>query len=89
MKQSLSLVAIALVSGALGVGVAAQGMAHVELKDATGQSVGMAMIMGAPGGGVSISIDFNCAPSIYATVSGLPSPFASAFNCSSFPVVRL
>ena len=60
MNRTLSLVAMALVSGALGIG--AQGMAHVDMKDASGQSVGMAMISDAPGGGVSISIDFKGLP---------------------------
>ena len=38
-------------------GVAAQGMKHVDLKDAKGASVGMAMISAAKDGGISIDLD--------------------------------
>jgi Cu-Zn family superoxide dismutase len=37
-------------------------MAHVDVKDATGKSVGTAMIMAAKDGGVSISYDFKGLP---------------------------
>lgn len=39
------------------LGLSAQGMKHVELKDAKGASVGMAMISAATGGGISITLD--------------------------------
>jgi len=62
MNRTLSFAAVTLVAGLLTAGAGAQGMAHVDLKDAAGQSVGMAMITAAPGGGVSISIDFKGLP---------------------------
>ncbi len=39
------------------LGLSAQGMKHVDLKDAKGASVGMAMISAATGGGISIALD--------------------------------
>ncbi len=60
MNRILSLAA-ALVA-AVTLSLAAQGMAHVELKDAEGKSVGMAMIMEAKGGGVSIQLDLHGLP---------------------------
>ena len=60
MNRTLSLVTVTLVAGTLSL--AAQGMAHVELKDADGKSVGTAMIMEAKGGGVTIAIDFKGLP---------------------------
>jgi Cu-Zn family superoxide dismutase len=59
MNRTLSLVAVALASGT--IGLSAQ-MAHVELKDAKGQSVGMAMISEGKGGGVSIALDLKGLP---------------------------
>ena len=59
MNRTISLVAIAVAASSLAVGVAAQGMAHITMKDASGQPVGMAMITEAKGGGVSIAIDFK------------------------------
>ncbi len=37
-------------------------MAHIDMKDAAGKSVGMAMISAAKDGGVSIAIDFKGLP---------------------------
>lgn len=60
MTRTLSLVALTLAAGAYAAG--AQGMAHIDVKDATGKSVGMAMISAAKDGGVSIAIDFKGLP---------------------------
>ena len=62
MNRTLSLVALVVAAGAFAAGVGAQGMAHVDVKDATGKSVGMAMISAAKDGGVSIAIDFKGLP---------------------------
>ena len=62
MTRTLSLVALTLAAGAYAAGAGAQSMAHVDVKDATGKSVGMAMITAAPGGGVNIAIDFKGLP---------------------------
>lgn len=62
MNRTLSLVALAVAAGAFAAGAGAQGMAHVDVKDATGKSVGMAMISAAKDGGVSIAIDFKGLP---------------------------
>lgn len=56
-----TLAAIALIGFAGTIGVSAQ-MKHVDLKDAKGNSVGMAMISPARGGGVSVAL----------TLKGLP-----------------
>lgn len=61
MNRTLSLVAVALVAGTLSL-AAQMGLAHVELKNAEGKSVGTAMIMDAKGGGVRIAIDFKDLP---------------------------
>ena len=61
MNRTLSLTAMAVAVAAFTIGVGAQGMAHVDVKDATGKSVGMAMIS-AKDGGVSIAIDFKGLP---------------------------
>jgi Cu-Zn family superoxide dismutase len=53
MTRTLSAIALACTVGALGL--SAQ-MKHVDLKDAKGNSVGMAMISAA-GGGISIDLD--------------------------------
>lgn len=60
MTRTLSLVALTLAAGAYAAG--AQSMAHIDVKDATGKSVGMAMISAAKDGGVSIAIDFKGLP---------------------------
>ncbi|MDP3719668.1 MAG: superoxide dismutase family protein [Acidobacteriota bacterium] len=39
------------------LGLSAQGMKHVDLKDAKGAAVGMAMISAAKDGGISIELD--------------------------------
>ncbi|MBP7777834.1 MAG: superoxide dismutase family protein [Acidobacteria bacterium] len=62
MNHRFSFVALALATGALAVGAGAQGMAHIDMKDATGKSVGVAMISAAKAGGVSIAIDFKGLP---------------------------
>jgi superoxide dismutase, Cu-Zn family len=62
MNRTLSLVALVVAAGAFAVGAGAQGMAHVDVKDATGKSVGMAMISATKDGGVSIAIDFKGLP---------------------------
>jgi Cu-Zn family superoxide dismutase len=55
-------VAVAAVIAFLGTaGVSAQ-MKHVDLKDAKGNSVGMAMISPAKGGGVSVDLDVKGLP---------------------------
>ena len=61
MNRTLSLTAMAVAVAAFTIGVGAQGMAHVDVKDATGKPVGMAMIS-AKDGGVSIAIDFKGLP---------------------------
>lgn len=62
MTRTLSLLALTLAAGAYAAGAGAQGMAHIDVKDATGKSVGMAMISAASGGGVSIAVDFKGLP---------------------------
>jgi len=62
MTRTLSLVALALATGAFAAGAGAQGMAHVDMKDAAGKSVGMAMISAAKDGGVSIALDVKGLP---------------------------
>jgi Cu-Zn family superoxide dismutase len=54
MTRTLSALAIA---SAMTLGLSAQGMKHVDLKDAKGASVGMAMISAAKDGGISIDLD--------------------------------
>lgn len=61
MNRTLSFVALVVATGAFAAGAGAQGMVHVDVKDATGKSVGMAMISGKDGG-VSIAIDFKGLP---------------------------
>lgn len=62
MTRTLSLMAMTIAAGAFSIGASAQGMAHVDVKDATGKSVGMAMITAAKDGGVSIAVDFKGLP---------------------------
>ena len=59
MTRILSVMALAFIVGA--ATLSAQ-MRHVELKDAKGNSVGMAMISPAKGGGVSIDLDVHGLP---------------------------
>jgi superoxide dismutase, Cu-Zn family len=59
MIRNFSVLALAVVVGT--TAVSAQ-MKHVDLKDAKGASVGMAMISPAKGGGVSIDLDVHGLP---------------------------
>ena len=59
MTRILSVVALAFIVSA--ATLSAQ-MRHVDLKDAKGNSVGMAMISPAKGGGVSIDLDVHGLP---------------------------
>ncbi len=59
MTRLFSVMALAVVVGT--AAVSAQ-MKHVDLKDAKGTSVGMAMISPAKGGGVSIDLDVHGLP---------------------------
>jgi len=56
-----TIAAIATIGFLATAGVSAQ-MKHVDLKDAKGNSVGMAMISPAKGGGVSIDLDVKGLP---------------------------
>lgn len=56
MTRILSAIALSYV---VTLGLSAQGMKHVDLKDAKGASVGMAMISAASGGGISIALDLK------------------------------
>ncbi|MEP7116537.1 MAG: superoxide dismutase family protein [Acidobacteriota bacterium] len=62
MNRTLSLVALVVAAGAFAAGAGAQSMAHVEVKDAAGKSVGMAMLSATKDGGVSIAVDFKGLP---------------------------
>ena len=53
---------IAVLAVLLGAGTASAQMTHVDLKDAKGNSVGVAMISPARGGGVSIDLDVKGLP---------------------------
>src|ERR1051325_5876811 len=59
MTRIFSVMALAFIVGA--ATLSAQ-MQHVDLKDAKGNSVGMAMITPAKGGGVSIALDVHGLP---------------------------
>ena len=59
MTRILSAIALACLVGT--IGLSAQ-MKHVDLKDAKGNTVGMAMISPAKGGGVSIDLDLKGLP---------------------------
>ena len=56
MTRIFSILALAVLVGAA---TASAQMKHVDLKDAKGNSVGMAMISPAKGGGVSIDLDVH------------------------------
>ena len=58
----IRIFSIAALSVLLGAGTASAQMKHVDLKDAKGNSVGMAMISPAAGGGVSIALDLKDLP---------------------------
>ena len=58
----IRICSMAALSVLLGAGAAAAQMKHVDLKDAKGNSVGMAMISPARGGGVSIALDLKGLP---------------------------
>jgi Cu-Zn family superoxide dismutase len=60
MTRILSAIALACTVGVFGV--AAQGTKHVDLKDAKGNSVGMAMISAGAKGGISIALDLKGLP---------------------------
>jgi Cu-Zn family superoxide dismutase len=60
MKRTLITIALTCVAAV--AALSAQQMKHVELKDAKGTDVGMAMISPAPGGGVSIALDLHGLP---------------------------
>lgn len=76
-------IAAAAIIGFIGtVGVSAQ-MKHVDLKDAKGNSVGMAMISPAKGGGVSVELDVKGLPAgehavHFHAVAKCEAPFTSA-----------
>ena len=59
MIRTFAIVGLAVL---LGAGTASAQMKHVDLKDAKGNSVGMAMISPARGGGVSIDLDLKGLP---------------------------
>jgi Cu-Zn family superoxide dismutase len=59
MTRIFSVAALAVL---LGAGTASAQMKHVDLKDAKGNSVGVAMISPARGGGVSIALDVKGLP---------------------------
>ncbi len=59
MNRKLSIVALVLVVASPSLGAQ---MIHVDLKDAQGKVVGMAMLAPATGGGVSISLDLKGLP---------------------------
>lgn len=59
MTRIFSVMALAFV---VGTATLSAQMKHVELKDAKGTSVGMAMISPAKGGGVSIDLDVHGLP---------------------------
>lgn len=54
MTRTISALAIASV---MTLGLSAQGMKHIDIKDAKGVSIGMAMISAAKDGGISIDLD--------------------------------
>jgi superoxide dismutase, Cu-Zn family len=80
MKRTFLAVAVAL--GLSVIGLRAQ-MQHVDLKDAKGNSVGMAMISAGKSGGISIALDVKGLPpgdhAIHLHANGVcEPPFTSA-----------
>ena len=80
MTRILTTIALSCLVGT--IGVSAQ-MKHVDLKDAKGNSVGMAMISPAKGGGVSIDLDVKGLPAgehavHFHAVPKCEAPFTSA-----------
>ena len=80
MIRTFSIVGLAVL---LGAGTASAQMKHVDLKDAKGNSVGIAMISPAKGGGVSIDLDVKgLSPGQHAlhfhAVPKCEAPFTSA-----------
>ena len=80
MTRILSTVAFACLVGT--IGLSAQ-MKHVDLKDAKGNSVGMATISPARGGGVSVDLDVKGLPAgehalHFHAVPKCEAPFTSA-----------
>jgi len=77
-----TLAVLAMIGFAGTIGVSAQ-MKHVDLKDAKGNAVGMAMISPAKGGGVSIDLDVKGLPAgehaiHFHAVPKCEAPFTSA-----------
>jgi superoxide dismutase, Cu-Zn family len=80
MTRTLAALALTALVGT--IGLSAQ-MKHVDLKDAKGNSVGMAMISAASGGGISIALDLKgLPPGVHAihvhAVAKCEAPFTSA-----------
>ena len=80
MKRTF--LAVAVVLGLSVIGLRAQ-MQHVDLKDAKGNSVGMAMISAGKSGGISIALDVKVLPpgdhAIHLHANGVcEPPFTSA-----------
>lgn len=80
MTRTLAALALTALAGT--IGLSAQ-MKHVDLKDAKGNSVGMAMISAASGGGISIALDLKgLPPGVHAihvhAVAKCEPPFTSA-----------
>jgi Cu-Zn family superoxide dismutase len=74
---------VTVLSVLLGGGTASAQVKHVDLKDARGNSVGMAMISPATGGGVSIALDLKGLPPgehalHFHAVAKCEAPFTSA-----------
>ena len=81
MTRILSAIALACTVGVLGA--AAQATKHVDIKDAKGTSVGMAMISAGAKGGISIALDLKgLTPGEHAihihSVAKCEAPFTSA-----------
>lgn len=80
MTRIVSTVALAFV---VGTGAVSAQMKHVDLKDAKGNSVGMAMISPAKGGGVTVDLDVKGLPAgehalHFHAVPKCEAPFTSA-----------
>ena len=80
MTRILTTIALSCLVGT--IGLSAQ-LKHVDLKDAKGNSVGMAMVSPAKGGGVSIELDVKGLPAgehalHFHAVPKCEAPFTSA-----------